>query len=810
MNHHSKSILILFVQCLMLQPMIAQKTDFLYRKGFPASSGGIEKGIKGTEDIFFHYLTPYYQIRYDMKAVFPKEALVPFTVEKVFVNDAEKTSFNVLNNGIFSRLKKANGKDNLEIYVDGGWRWNERYTVRIEGKNEKGGPVSFSVSAAAPSKQGHRFLGQSKEVAERGVEVFPELLGLQMDEVKSVLYNGIELRGWNMKRENGRRVLWIPFPWDAGTPYYFDLLMADNNLQHVRMLAPRGEMGFGYPSANFPFYNLGYSFEAHSFPRFEITQVSVNGKEVRDFVFNDDGESAWDKIVTEENDLAVTARCDWVPNAEYELKVVGKDHSGTVVTLTQRGLSPASGGYWNAAWRSYIGIIVTETGGLKRDGEPVHMNLSVFKDKIRNPAQEVRLVEVNPSHRSFADAKEGYPCVEVPSQVYHVSVFDDPQYVNKVEYDSTLKKEIRRYHATTCFEVAFLAYLEPYEQKLYMIFYDNPNAQKPDYKSDLVVSGSGIGKTVENPFYRIKLDKNSGAFETILVKHGVDILLEHKLETNGAVHWNPDVYAPPLPWVHASDWEKPEMEEISGPIFYMSRRYAPLPHMKSVKASVTYFFYPNKPYVVMKSALELERDLDVQAIRNAEIVFNHAVLNEFVYKDRKGTVQSLKIEGSRPHPEHAIEISDKTPWLGFVNREKKVGFVGINLAYVNLNKFGGTPSTYEPYFYAANGPWIYMSRGLNYSFGSNNPGRLQKAKAGSFFSEEIAYLPFKLGDRQSQEFATVEFISDRLLSPLDVQVKMETDPRTSKQWIAPLLTAPFDEGVSGAVGAKRTGDVKKK
>ena len=54
------------------------------------------------------------------------------------------------------------------------------------------------------------------------------------------------------------------------------------------------------------------------------------------------------------------------------------------------------------------------------------------------------------------------------------------------------------------------------------------------------------------------------------------------VETNGAVQWDPDVYAPPHTWVHASDWEAPEHEIVCGPVFCMFRRWAPLPHLADV------------------------------------------------------------------------------------------------------------------------------------------------------------------------------------------------------------------------------------
>ena len=59
MKHHAM-LLLFFLQCLVLQALVAQQADFLYRKGFPASSGSIEKSVRGIEDIYFYYSTPYY------------------------------------------------------------------------------------------------------------------------------------------------------------------------------------------------------------------------------------------------------------------------------------------------------------------------------------------------------------------------------------------------------------------------------------------------------------------------------------------------------------------------------------------------------------------------------------------------------------------------------------------------------------------------------------------------------------------------------------------------------------------------------
>jgi hypothetical protein len=318
-----------------------------------------------------------------------------------------------------------------------------------------------------------------------------------------------------------------------------------------------------------------------------------------------------------------------------------------------------------------------------------------------------------------------------------------------------------------------------------------------------VEQGEELAQTVSTASYRFGLAANSGAVETVtILGEGDPVLLEHKLETNGAVHWNPGAYAPPTPWVHASDWEKPEFEQVTGPVMHRTRKYAPLPHMDTVTANVVYEFYASQPYVLMSSLMEVQEEIFVKALRNSEIVFNHAVLNEFVWKDQLGTVTSLEIEGSREHPIHALDIPADTPWMAFISRENRVGFAQIALGYENANIYGDPEGLAQPYIYVQNGPWIYWSRALVYPFGGQNLTRVMRVRKGSIHFEKNAWLPFRLADGPNP-FAEVERVARQLTNPLVVHEWMDIDERTPENWVMPILTMPFDEGVAGAVSAHK-------
>ncbi|MFC1725399.1 hypothetical protein ACFL4T_07210 [candidate division KSB1 bacterium] len=528
----------------------------------------------------------------------------------------------------------------------------------------------------------------------------------------------------------------------------------------------------------------------------------MGDSEVRDFEISDDGDSPYDKKITGNNNLNVKARCSWEKGKWYTLEVKGIDSNNKDVFLKAKGLSEGGFGYWDNKWKYYAAVVVKERAGLERTGEPVHLKMALYSDRLTNPENEIRVVELNP--RLSNNRKTFYR--EIPSQVYNINNWAEKELLEKEEIDENSKEKIVRYLPTTTLEAAFFADIYPYSEKIYLIFYGNPEAKKPEYSTDLRISGPEIGQTVENDLFKFDLDDNSGAFFSIFLKQGKDVVLEHKLETNGAVHWNPGVYSPPHAWVHASDWKNPDFEQVSGPVFHMTKRHAMLPHMDNVKVMITYMFYSGKPYVVTTSLTEVLDEIYVKALRNGEIVFNHEQLDEFAYKSKMGDIKTMKIGGSQPHPEHAIRVPYDTPWLAFVNRDKKIGFGGVLLGLANTNRMGGLADAEQPYIYVANGPWIYFSRALNYSFGSNNPSRMIRVKEGSIYFEKTAYVPFVLGDSRDTEYKILEDISAHLNHPLEVMYYLDTDNRNNKSWVIPILVEPFDEGVEGAVG----GDKKKK
>jgi hypothetical protein len=557
---------------------------------------------------------------------------------------------------------------------------------------------------------------------------------------------------------------------------------------------------FGYPVAGEPWYFVRFPLNVESVPpeladaAWSVDRVEVDGTRVRDFLVYQGGREV-DKLTVKAEGgkiaLEVKARHVWRPEAATEMRVqLVEPKSGDIQMVAASGTAPAGQGYWDPAWKSYASLVVSEEHGFARKAYPVHATLGVLANYLRSPG-EVRVV---------VGEMKGDDVVyhEVPSQVYDVVTWDDPKILGVEEKDAKTGATVVRYHPTTSFSLAFLADVAAGAKATYLVFYDNPGAGKPAYGTDLAVEkGRGLGRTIENAFYKIKLHETSGVIDEIVEK-ATGIKLEHKLETNGAIHWNPDVYAPPHAWYHSSDWTDPEATEVAGPVFYSLNLKGTLPQPEGVEIGIRYHFYAGTPVVMVESVLTMGKDTFVKALRNAEVVFNKAVFTKAAFKEGART-EILDFATSKLHPDHAAVLRPDTPWVSFFDEAKGVGFASLYLDMSTPNLNGGQASLEEPFIYIQHGPWYYVSRGFVYSFATNNQTRMLPVKGGSVYYDRSAWIAFpypkkvSLGDYLDGQF-------DALKYPLAVREDIETYKESPEGWIVPILTEPFEEGVKSARG----------
>ena len=520
-----------------------------------------------------------------------------------------------------------------------------------------------------------------------------------------------------------------------------------------------------HPVAKFPYYHVKIKIRNDSSSDYFIDKLKINNRGTRNYLIFNAESFVYEPRVDANSVSWIIARGDWAVNDGFavNMELISED-AKEKETLAYNGRTPGCGGYWNKDWKYYFSVILTERDGIERKNEPVHISASVYDDRINDPVKEIRVVCV--------DAVSGKQ-EEIPSQVNSVS---EPY---KEVSDDTIQ------HSVT-FDVGFYANVSAKSGAVYLVFYGNNKADAPNYQSDMVVRDKGVGIDIENLYYSMKMHPKSGSVHEIDIKMGKNKRLEHKIETNGAIHWNPGIYSPPRAWTHASDWESPEKYyQINGPIFTVTQRYDQLPLYPEAMVSQTYVFYSKCPYVRVNSVMDIKKDIYVQALRNGEVVFNHDVAKEFALRDKLGEVKSFKITDLPRFEEIALRYAADTPWTAFFNSDYGLGFAVITLNLANMRREGGLVRLEHYEQYLNWGQWVYSTRDLIFPFGSQNPQRMTLLPKSSSFFEDMIFMPFifKDNDDTASKFEMVENVYNSFSNPLNIQIECDTDHRVPAQFV---------------------------
>jgi hypothetical protein len=527
-----------------------------------------------------------------------------------------------------------------------------------------------------------------------------------------------------------------------------------------------------FPTPKHPFYHLRVFFNISNGVRYRISKVSANGDRVLDYFIFHAQRPQKDRRVGGGGLNEIIIRCDWKAGQEIKVDLGGiSEDKKSTLSLAGKTVAPPKGGYWNSSWKYYAGIVLTEAAGIARKKEPVHVTFGLYSDRVSDPEKEMRIVSVDPDTGAAR---------EIPSQVY-----------TKSRYDTEEISE--RYQPTTIFEAAFFADVPAHESRVYLAFYGNPDARKPEYKCGLQITGNGLGLTLENEFYTVRLGKKSGAIDEISMKMGVDYSFYHHLETNGALHWNPGVYAPPRPWLHASDWDPPELySSITGSLFATTSRSGSFAQYPEINIGINYTFYDQVPWILITSTIEVLRDIDLKALRNGEIVLDRKLVEEFAWCEPDGTKGSMFITDGPRHPRQAKVLAHDTPWACFFKRDQRAGLAVLTVDLAHFHRDGRIPRLFQPYYYLHWGPWVYYARPLVYTFLSAAPGRQLNVPAGNFYYEKMAYIPVRI-DEDKKMYDYLDKVHAQISHPLYVDVVEDTDPRAPKKWMAPVLVEEFEE-----------------
>ncbi len=562
----------------------------------------------------------------------------------------------------------------------------------------------------------------------------------------------------------------------------------------------------GYPSPAIPFYHFRADIEL---PKESIIEVeaAVDGKVLRatDLRRDSDHENMNRPPLSERppsgyslsqdgtlyKNFNVTGWVRWEPGKEYNIRIsvrmkkaVNASPEDTWITATRKVKAPEGVAVFSKDWKSYKSVILSETAGISRTNDPVEVLLAFYPDEAQQLTRDIRVVAVDP---------ETYELKEVPSQVY-----DQMEYLKEDDFapdkDGKPTRLTPLWLPTVTIRVAFLADVPARSSKVFLVFYNNPDAKVKLYTTDLRIQGMAPGLQIDNSKMTVILHPNSGHLDEIKLKSKPDAPFYHRLETNGAMHWNPDIYVPPKPWTHTADWKPPRnISTVAGSVIARSDVWDDMREVPQVDASVRYEFYPGVPYFISTTTMRIKETVQALALRNSEMVIKRELITHAAWYDI--VRDSVIIYDVAHMPDLTdLKMEADVPWIIFFNKEKGIGFAGIQLNYSNTG-VESPVRLLNPFFYITAGPWIYWARGLSHTFLSSNMQQVVPVLKGNLFTEKWAYLVYET-DKTPEPYTPVVEWYKRLTNPLRIQLVEEVDERVSKT----LQEIFMDDGKSGWEG----------
>jgi len=330
---------------------------------------------------------------------------------------------------------------------------------------------------------------------------------------------------------------------------------------------------------------------------------------------------------------------------DFGTPLLGAGQFGTVATL------PATWKTWANGWKYYKVVSIEEKVGIQRKAEPVEVLLSFQASQTDSLAREIRVAEI----------RDGI-LTEVISQVF---------------------SEVRRGAEKIC-KLLFLADNQGKEKKNYIIFYGNPDAELPEYQSDLKVSGEGYGLDIENEYFTAILSKQTGQLARMILKreHGLEIYSGGQGHGEPAgIDWAHDyVSEEGIQKMRISLWDEcPDFEVVKGPICTIIRRwgfpYSPVHPIFSparMIMDIEYRFYAGLPYFHKFGHMTAVKQFSPAALRDDEWVITGQSFTDMLWM---GPDEKLKT-GEVP-----ADLSDKLWGIGFFNKDTKDSFFGFFLEH---------------------------------------------------------------------------------------------------------------------------------
>jgi hypothetical protein len=262
------------------------------------------------------------------------------------------------------------------------------------------------------------------------------------------------------------------------------------------------------------------------------------------------------------------------------------------------------------------------------------------------------------------------------------------------------------------------------------------------------------------------------------------------------------VWAPPTQWTHTNKWNQgvafdplkhqpaapPKgddkshpffYQEAQGPLAYRLTRWGKMPFLPQVDASVTYTFYAGATFIALQSRLEFREGMQLNAVRNAELVFSRHQFDTAVWianDDKLHAVPCYDYNDKDKSFKDLAKLPPDVPCLGLANERKGYGIAYVPLSMKNVNKLTGQPADQQAHFYIRDYDEHGKGHPNNFHYfvrplvmrGNYEP---TKVSAGSTYEENSAIVVFSLDKDPTKKYAELVQWQKALANPLRVTVE---------------------------------------
>lgn len=432
-------------------------------------------------------------------------------------------------------------------------------------------------------------------------------------------------------------------------------------------------------------------------------------------------------------------------------------------------------------WQHKETVIVQETAGIDRSHEPVECEIQ-FRQPVRNGDPATVDDDIRRELRVLSLDAKGV-AHEIPTQAFDIR-HASPRRQNSSSEEAPKEIFVR-------VKVAFFADIPAYASKEYQVLLDNSAVQTPDYATELSAEGEGVLFTVDNDYFKITTEGQSGQIDQIDLKFATKPAFRFKY---GTLHWNPDFIVVPedfpttgYKWWYAHHFEKPETVSESGPVFFSLRRKQLIPGQDTAYMEVYYRFYAGLPYFIMESYIEAKKDTKTFAIRNDELAFGRTDFTHAGWRNKTpdmmdghdGEIGSTGLYHDTRIGGHVLgsALPPNMAWISLMHPENGYAVGSIRLDWRNVNALTGEPSPlYNSHtVLSEHDEGLYWFRSLIYSPRSSAGVSAETVREflvdvpkGSSYYEKNAYLFYDFD--LDKQFAPIDDLWRSLRAPLEIHV----------------------------------------